>query len=59
VDKKKVNINPGAQLAALRAVERKACAECGEPIVGLKTKKFCSEACKQRAKYRRKKESGA
>jgi len=26
------------------------CAYCGEPFTGLKTKKFCSNACKQKNK---------
>lgn len=46
--------NPGAELAALREIERKQCTVCGKEIEGLKSKKYCSESCKQKAKYLRK-----
>lgn len=50
----KKKANPGAELAALRETERKQCAVCGTEIEGLKSKKYCSESCKQKAKYLRK-----
>ena len=31
------------------------CHQCGVPITGLITKRWCSESCKQKAKYRRNK----
>ena len=36
-----------------RTVEGR-CKHCGAPITGLVTKKWCSNACKQQAKYARK-----
>jgi ribosomal protein L34E len=47
---------PGQQLAALRKKVRHVCAECGEPFEAIKTARFCSNACKQRDKYRRSKQ---
>lgn len=51
----KKRANPGAELAALREIERKQCAICGTEIEGLKSKKYCTERCKQKAKYERQK----
>lgn len=50
------NSNAGAALAAMRAIESKQCVVCGEEIKGLKSKKYCTEKCKQKAKYERNKE---
>ncbi len=55
INRLKKKANPGAELAALREIERKECAVCGTVIEGLKSKKYCSESCKQKAKYNRKK----
>lgn len=29
------------------------CAQCGKPFTGIKTKRYCDNACRQAAKYRR------
>lgn len=36
-------------------VEIRKCAWCYTPISGAKQKKFCSESCKKKAKYRKQK----
>jgi hypothetical protein len=43
-------------LAALRRRHRKACAVCGKGFKAIATARYCSNACKQRAKYQRNKE---
>lgn len=48
-------ITLGSELANLRKRVDKSCEYCGGPITGLKTKKYCGEPCKQKAKYARKK----
>lgn len=48
--------NPGAALAAMRRNETKRCAHCGASFTAIRTARYCSERCKQAAKYRRKKE---
>lgn len=49
MDKAKV----GAALAAMRRTSWHYCAEpsCGKRFAGIATAKFCSNACRQRAKY--------
>jgi hypothetical protein len=32
-------------------VEKKTCPQCGTPFEGIKTKKFCSRSCVQKASY--------
>lgn len=49
--------NPAAELAAMRKIHEHKCTQCGEPFEGIRQAKYCSEACKQRAKYARKKEA--
>ena len=48
-------VKPGAALAAMRGKHWHYCAEpsCGKRFGGIKTAKFCSNACRQRAKYAR------
>lgn len=48
----------GRALAALRHSQSYTCAVCGQPFdakrrTGPAEPRYCSEACKQRAKYRR------
>jgi predicted nucleic acid-binding Zn ribbon protein len=51
-------VSVGAKLAAMRVIEKKSCAYCGIQIEGIKKKKYCSESCKQKAKYERSKSGG-
>ena len=50
-------MKPGAVLAAMRGKHWHYCAEpsCGKRFSGIKTAKFCSNACRQRAKYTKQK----
>ena len=48
-------VNAGKQLASLRRRIRKDCEMCGREIVALKQAKYCSNRCRQRAKYQRQK----
>lgn len=43
------------QLAGLRKKVGHTCPVCGKRFEAIKTAKYCSEACKQKAKYRRRK----
>ncbi len=47
----------GAALAAMRSTHWHFCLEpsCGKRFSGIKTAKFCSNACRQRAKYAKRK----
>lgn len=47
--------NAGKELAALRKRVHKKCAICGRDIIALKQAKYCSNRCRQRAKYQRQK----
>ena len=49
-------MKPGAALAAQRRTSWHACLSCGKRFSGIKTAKFCSNACRQRAKYAKHKE---
>lgn len=44
----------GAALGALRKTTWHLCAQCGKRFSGIKQAKFCSNACRQAAKYARK-----
>ena len=44
-----------SQLAAQRSRITKPCLQCGEEFTGIKIASYCSERCRQRAKYNRKK----
>lgn len=52
-------VDPAQVKAAMQAVaaQRKhgarACILCGTTVDGLATRRYCSNACRQRAKYRR------
>lgn len=46
-------MKPGAALAALRGRHWHQCQSCGKRFSGIKTAKFCSNACRQKAKYLR------
>ncbi len=48
----------GKQLASLRRRIRKRYEVCGVEIVALKQAKYCSNRCRQRAKYQRQKRVG-
>lgn len=47
MDKSKI----GAALGALRKTSWHFCASCGKRFSGISQAKFCSNACRQRAKY--------
>jgi hypothetical protein len=51
-------MNPASELAAQRQRIGHVCPVCGASFVALKTARYCSNACRQRAKYQRGK-SGA
>ena len=51
----KDNMSPGSALAAKRKVLVKICPICKTEFKGLKTAIYCSNKCKQKAKYARKK----
>ncbi len=44
-----------SQLAAKRSRVTKPCLQCGEEFTGIKIASYCSERCRQKAKYNRKK----
>jgi predicted nucleic acid-binding Zn ribbon protein len=46
-------MSPGALLAAQRRTKWHDCAVCGKPFVALASAVTCSNACRQKAKYRR------
>jgi hypothetical protein len=50
-------MKPGAALAAMRRTMWHYCAEpsCGKRFSGIAKAKFCSNACRQKAKYQRSK----
>jgi ribosomal protein L34E len=45
--------SPGAALAALRRRTRHRCAQCGKRFSGIAKALYCSNACRQKAKYER------
>ncbi|MDM8559416.1 hypothetical protein [Candidatus Parabeggiatoa sp. HSG14] len=45
--------NAGKKLAALRKRIKKNCVVCDRVIIALKQAKYCSNRCRQRAKYQR------
>ncbi|EDN65950.1 hypothetical protein BGP_3343 [Beggiatoa sp. PS] len=49
------SFHTGKELAALRKRIKKNCVICGREMVALKQAKYCSNRCRQRAKYQRKK----
>jgi predicted nucleic acid-binding Zn ribbon protein len=49
------SFHAGKELAALRKRIKKNCVVCGREMVALKQAKYCSNRCRQRAKYQRKK----
>lgn len=46
-------MKPGAALAAMRRKIRHRCAQCGKGFRGIATAVYCSNACRQKAKYER------
>lgn len=46
-------LSPGAALAAQRRTTVHECVICGKPFVALARALTCSNACRQKAKYRR------
>lgn len=44
---------PGAALGALRPKVPHACPVCGKTFTALKTARYCSNRCRQAAKYQR------
>jgi len=51
--------NAASQLASMRRIVSHTCPVCETEFEGLKRAVYCSEACKQRAKYQRKKAADA
>lgn len=51
------NLQAGAALAAMRTVVTHLCAECSWEFKGIVRAKYCSNACRQRAKYKRRLEA--
>jgi hypothetical protein len=49
-------VKPGAALAALRRTTWHYCPVCSKRFSGIATAKFCSNACRQKAKYQRRKD---
>jgi hypothetical protein len=47
--------NAASLLAAQRTRSEKACATCGARFEGIKIARYCSESCRQKAKYQRSK----
>lgn len=43
----------GSDLAAMRQQVEHTCLSCGELFKAIKTAKYCSNACRQKAKYKR------
>jgi len=43
---------PGRELAALRRKVTTTCAACGKEITGLRTRRYCNNACRLRAARR-------
>ena len=43
----------GAALASMRKRTRRKCGQCLKPFMGIATAKFCSNACRQKAKRSR------
>jgi len=50
-------ISPAAELANLRRRVNHKCAVCGASFRAIKTAVYCSNACRQKAKYQRGKDS--
>ena len=48
-----MTVKPGAALAALRGTHWHQCQSCGKRFSGIKTAKFCSNRCRQKAKHLR------
>lgn len=44
----------GAALAALRPTDIRPCQQCGKTFSGISTAKYCTNACRQKAKRARK-----
>ena len=45
--------NPASVLAGMRKTYDHSCKICGDPFTGLERALYCSNSCKQRAKYAR------
>ena len=45
--------SPASALAAQRRRVSHTCPVCGKSFTALKTARYCSNACRQKAKYRR------
>lgn len=48
-------ISAGALLSSKRVREKKQCPVCNNEFVGIKKAIYCSNKCRQQAKYKRKK----
>ena len=48
-----VVLKPGAALAALRRTTWHYCRVCGKRFAGITKAVYCSNACRQKAKYKR------
>ncbi len=49
-------MKPGAALAALRRTTWHLCASCSKRFSGIAKAVYCSNACRQKAKYARRKD---
>lgn len=49
-------MKPGAALAAMRRTTWHYCPVCNKRFAGIAKAKFCSNACRQKAKYMRKRD---
>lgn len=52
-------MKPGAALAAMRKRTWHNCAQCAKRFSGIATAVYCSNACRQKAKYQRGKADAA
>ena len=50
---RRIGMKPGAALAAMRGRHWHVCPSCGKRFSGIKTARYCSNACRQKAKYKR------
>ena len=48
-------MNAASELAAKRKITTKPCAVCGAEVVGLATRKTCSDSCRQKLCYQKRK----
>jgi hypothetical protein len=52
-----MTINAGAALAGMRRRDRRICQQCVGRFIGIVTAKYCSNACRQKAKRNKAREA--